>query len=101
MEDSDWNVLVLKKNLCSRDDSVIIRVKHDWEAEDEAVGKLQVVCNGLVVTLLHESRKRGETTYVSGTMQGRGYSRFKYCATASFHFKLFHFDARYSLISAS
>jgi uncharacterized protein YlxW (UPF0749 family) len=75
VEDSDRNVLVLKKNLRSWDDSVIVRVEHYWEAEDKAVGKLQVVGDGLVVTLLHESRKRREATYVRGAVQGRGYSR--------------------------
>ena len=77
MEDSDRNVLVLKKNLRSWDNSVIVRVEHDWEAEDKAVGKLQVVGDGLVITLLHESRKRREATYVSGAVQGRGYGAFK------------------------
>ena len=72
VEDSDRNILVLKKNLRAWDDSVIVRVEHDWEAEDKAVGKLQVVCDGLVVTLLHEPRKRREATYVSGAVQGRG-----------------------------
>ena len=65
MEDSDRNILVLKKNLGSWNNSVIISVEDNWKAENKPVSKLQVIGDGFVVTLLHEAREGREATYIS------------------------------------
>ena len=63
MEDSDWNILVLKKNLRSWNNSVIISVEDNWKAENKPVSELQVIGDGFVVTLFHEAREGREATY--------------------------------------
>ena len=45
VEYGNWYVLVLKKNLGTRYDSVIISIVHNREAEDKAIGEFQVVDN--------------------------------------------------------
>ena len=37
VEDCDRDVLVLKKNLRARNDSLIVSIEHNWKTEDQAV----------------------------------------------------------------